>query len=172
MRTTRDPRGAAGSTGRFFLDHSTTGAARLVHDSAARFDTLSIQLAKQLFRLTGIAREDRAKRDEWVRWGFRLYGAPALIILSVEASLPERLAFFDCGALAQTICLTALKFGLGTCISGQGVAFPEIVQKFTGLRPSQRLIISIVTGYPDWKHPANKLESRREAIDNVVRWCG
>ncbi|MDY6843820.1 MAG: nitroreductase family protein, partial [Thermodesulfobacteriota bacterium] len=37
------------------------------------------------------------------------------------------------GSIAQTICLAALAHGLGTCIQGQGVMYPEVVRKYTGI---------------------------------------
>jgi len=78
----------------------------------------------------------------------------------------------DIGALMQTICLAALHHGLGTCIEDQGTMFPDVVRKFTGMPDSKRIVISIAIGYPDWDFPANKLESRREPLENVVTWCG
>ena len=78
----------------------------------------------------------------------------------------------DIGTIIQTICLTALNYSLGTCVEDQGIAFPEVVRKFTGIPQSKRLMICIAIGYPDWDFPANKLESTREPLENVVTWCG
>ncbi len=78
----------------------------------------------------------------------------------------------DIGAILQTICLTALNYGLSTCIEDQGVMFPRVVREHTGIPESSRILISIAIGYPDWDFPANKLESARESLDNVVTWYG
>lgn len=130
-----------------------------------------VELAIELFGLMGITREDRKMRDEWLKRGFRFFDAPAAIFISTDNELGESSSFFDCGALTQTICLAALSFGLGTCIVGQGVMFPEVVRSFTGIPASQRLVIGIALGYPDRDFPANKLRSKREPIDNTVSWC-
>ncbi len=129
-----------------------------------------VELGVQLFTLMGIGRDDKEKREDWVKRGLRLFDAPAAIYLSADSSLGETLCYFDCGALAQTICLTALSYGLDTCIMGQGITFPKVVRKFTGIPESERLIISIAIGYPDWDFPANKLESKREPIENIARF--
>jgi nitroreductase len=130
-----------------------------------------VKLAIELFGLMGISREDRKGRDEWLKRGFRFFDAPAAIIISADKELGESSSFFDCGALTQTICLAALSFGLGTCIVGQGVMFPEVVRSFTGIPSSQRLVIGIALGYPDRDFPANKLISQREPVDDTVSWC-
>jgi nitroreductase len=131
-----------------------------------------VDLAVQLFQLMGIAREDKEKRAEWMQRGFRFFDAPAAIILSVDRALHEWWPLFDIGSISQTICLAALNYGLGTCIEGQGVMYPEVVRKYTGMPESKRIIICIAIGYPDWDFPANKVESKREPVESITTWCG
>ena len=131
-----------------------------------------VDLAIQIFQLMGIAREDKEKRAEWMQRGFRFFDAPAAIILSVDRSLDESPPLFDIGAISQTICLAALNYGLGTCIEDQGIMFPEVVRKYTGIPESKRIIVSIAIGYPDWGFPANKLESKREPVESITTWLG
>ena len=130
-----------------------------------------IALAIQLFKLMDIAREDKEKRTEWMKRGFRFFEAPAAIIISVDRSLSER-AQFDIGAITQTIALVALDYGLGTCIQGQGLLYPDVMREFTGIPESKRMIICLTIGYPDWDFPANKIQSEREPIANITAWCG
>ena len=131
-----------------------------------------VDLAIEIFQLMGIAREDKAKRAEWIQRGFRFFDAPAAIILYADKSLGESGPLMDIGSLSQTICLAALNYGLGTCIEGQGVMFPDVVRKHTGIPESKRIIICIAIGYPDWDFPANKLETKREPMENIATWCG
>jgi len=131
-----------------------------------------VDLAVDIFRLMGIAREDGAKRMEWMQRGFRFFDAPAAVIISADRSIEGSLWVFDLGAVAQTICLAALDRGLGTCIEGQGVMFPRVIRKHTGIPESKNIIMSIAIGYPDWEFPANRLESGREPLDNITSWHG
>ena len=131
-----------------------------------------VGLAIELFKLMGIAREDKVKRAEWMQRGFRFFDAPAALFLSIDKSLGEFMPLMDIGSIMQTICLTALHYGLGTCIEDQGIIFPEVVRKFTDIPETKRIIICIAIGYPDWDFPANKVESAREPLDNIVTWCG
>ena len=131
-----------------------------------------VDLAVQLFQLMGIAREDKEKRNEWMKRGLRSFDAPVAIIISVDRSLGEWRPQFDVGAITQTICLTALKYGLGTCMQNQGIFWPDEVRRITGLPESKRMLICISLGYPDWDFPANRGETEREPVDNITTWCG
>jgi len=130
-----------------------------------------VSIGIQLFQLMNIAREDREKRMEWMKRGFRFFDAPAAIILSIDESLDD-VAQFDLGAIAQTIALTALNHGLGTCIQGQGLMYSDVIRKFAGIPESKRISICLTIGYPDWDFPANKVQSEREPVDNIITWCG
>jgi nitroreductase len=129
-----------------------------------------IEVAVQIFKLMGIAREDMEKRAEWLGRGQRYYDAPAVFFISIDNSLQER-TLLDIGALAQTICLIALNYSLGTCIDDQGIPPAEVVKKFTSIPQSKRIAMCIAVGYPDWDFPANRLESTREPLENVTTWC-
>ncbi|MFC2035806.1 nitroreductase [Chloroflexota bacterium] len=131
-----------------------------------------VDLAINIFNLMGITREDGEKRAAWMQRGLCFFDAPATIILSMDKSLNESIFnILDIGAIAQTICLTALNYGLGTCIEDQGIMFSEVVRRFTGIPESKLMIVCIAIGYPDWDFPANKLETVREPLENIVTWC-
>ncbi|MDY6893202.1 MAG: nitroreductase [Chloroflexota bacterium] len=136
------------------------------------FKQRQVDLAVEIFQLLGIAREDKEKRAEWMQKGFRFFDAPAAIIVSVDRSLDLSRPLNDIGAIVQTICLTAMNHGLGTCITGQGIMFPEVVRKHTGIPDSKLTILSIAIGYPDWDFPANKLITSREPLESNTTWHG
>ncbi len=131
-----------------------------------------VELTKQLFQLVEIPRDDKEKRNQWLERGFRFFDAPVAIIVSVDRLLSEMGPLIDIGAVMQTICLTALNYGLGTCIEYQGVMYPEVLRHYAGIPESKRVLASIAIGFPDWDFPANKLESNRELVDNITTWCG
>jgi nitroreductase len=131
-----------------------------------------VNLAKQLFRLMDISREDKEKRAKWMERGFRYFDAPAAIIVSTDRCLSESGPLLDIGAVIQTICLTALHFALGTCIEDQGTMYPEVLKKYAHIPESKRIIAAIAIGYPDWDFPANKVETEREPIQNITTWLG
>jgi nitroreductase len=131
-----------------------------------------VNLAKQLFQLMDIPREDKEKRVKWLERGFRYFDAPAAIIISTDRCLTESGPLLDIGTVMQTICLTALHFGLGTCIEVQGTMYPKVLREYAHIPESKRIIMAIAIGYPDWDFPANKVESEREPIKNATTWLG
>ncbi len=131
-----------------------------------------VEIAKQIFKLMEIPKEDKEKRARWMERGFRYFNAPAAIIISVDRLVHYPRPLFDIGAVTQNICLAALKYGLGTCISNQGVTYPEVLNKFAGIPASKRIKISIAIGYPNYDFPANKVVSTREPVENITTWCG
>ena len=132
----------------------------------------NVAVAIQLFKLMGIEREDREKRADWWQRGFRYFDAPVAIIISVDSNLSVTQTQFDIGLISQTICLAALHYGLGTCIVRQGVDYPDVIRKFTGIPDSKIITIAIALGYPDWDYPANQMQTPREPIDNITTWHG
>jgi len=131
-----------------------------------------VNLAKQLFQLMDIPREDKEKRLKWLERGFRYFDAPAAVIIFTDRCLTESGPLLDLGAVIQTICLTALHFGLGTCIEVQGTMYPKVLREYAHIPESKRIIMAIAIGYPDWDFPANKVESEREPIKNFTTWLG
>lgn len=131
-----------------------------------------VNLAKQIFQLMDIKREDADKRSQWLEKGFKFFNAPAVIVVCVDRILAAGTPIFDIGAVTQNICLTALHFGLGTCIEDQGVMYPEVLRKFCDIPETKQIIITIAIGYPNWDFPANQLETSRESVDTLTTWCG
>jgi nitroreductase len=131
-----------------------------------------IELAKGLFKLMDIPRENKQKRAEWMERGFRFFDAPVGILLLTDKSLSESGPVLDVGAAMQNICLAALNFGLGTCIEDQSVLYPEVLREIADIPENKRIIIAIALGYPDWDFPANQLSIGRESLDNNTRWIG
>jgi nitroreductase len=129
-----------------------------------------IALARRLFKVMDIPREDKEKRDWWLERGFRFFDAPVAVIIVTDKTLSEAGPLLDIGAVMQNICLAALQWGLGTCIEDQGVLYPEVVRAHTGIPASKRLIIAIAMGYPDPDFPANSIRSEREPADNLTTW--
>jgi len=136
------------------------------------FRKRQVDLAVQLFKLMGIAREDRDKRVDWMKRGLRFFDAPVGLILTADQSLNLRTAASDMGGLAQTICLLAVKYGLGTCIIAQGITYPDVVRRHAGIPESKELLLGLALGYPDGDFPANKVQSEREPLDVNTTWLG
>lgn len=136
------------------------------------YHTRRTDIGKRLLTAMGIAREDRERRDWWLERGFRFFGAPVAIILCMDTALDETSYRLDMGCVTQNICLSAMEFGLGTCVEYQAVAYEQGLRKYLNIPKNKRLVCGIAIGYPDPDFPANHVVSPRENIENITTWCG
>jgi nitroreductase len=153
----------------------TAEEASFVHnrrEEGSVYRKRQVEIAKRLFKLMDIGREDKDKRNQWMLRGFRYFDAPCALIISMDTSLPETWTYFDIGLVTQNFCLAALEKGVYTCIEKQGVTFKGILREFAGIPDNKQPVISIAVGYPDWDFPANNVESPREDLDNFTTWSG
>ena len=130
------------------------------------------EVGKKIFELMDIPREDKAKRNSWILRGFRFFDAPAAFLLAADESLDPTRAASDIGGIAQTICLVALQYGLGTCIASQGVLYADIIKQYTKIPNTKKIYWCITIGYPDWDFPANKVRTDREPLQANTTWLG
>jgi nitroreductase len=132
-----------------------------------------VEIAVQLFGAMGIARDDKARREDWVLRGFRQFDAPVSLVLTYDRVLdPGATQHFDLGALSYGICLAAWNRGLGTVINGQGITRSDIVREIAGIPDDEAIMTCIAMGWPDDDFSANGVKSKREAVDSFVRFIG
>lgn len=131
-----------------------------------------VDIGKRLFKALEIRREDKDKRIEWVKRGFRYFDAPAAIILVGDKSRTIEGVYLDAGLVIQSICLAAVDLGLGTCIENQGITYSDVIRDIIQIPDDKRLLAAIAIGYPDWQLPVNQVVSPREDVESVVTWCG
>src|SRR4030042_3138793 len=80
-----------------------------------------------------------AKQLEHREHMLRFFDAPSAIIVCADDRGPSSIV--SIGAVAQTICLAALTYGLGTCIMGIPVLWPEIFRELLDI-PKDRAIVT------------------------------
>lgn len=99
----------------------------------------------------------------------RFFGAPTAFILYVNKEISPR-SFMGIGMFTQTVALTALKYGLGTCIMSMVTYWPEIYRDLH-IVPEDRIInLGIAIGYPDMESEVNSFPRKREPLESFVHW--
>jgi nitroreductase len=111
-----------------------------------------------------------AKQLEHREHMLRFFDAPSVIVICADDRGPNSIV--SIGAVAQTICLAALTYDLGTCIMGIPVLWPEIFRELLDIPKDRAIVTSIAIGYPDLEAPINTFPRPREALDNLVEWHG
>lgn len=132
-----------------------------------------IEIAKQLFAAMDIARDDKAKRQDWVLRGFRQFDAPVSVVITYDRSIHGGdIAPFDCGAVANAVVNAAWSRGLGCVINSQGIMQSPVVREHAGIPDDQVIMICIAMGYPDDAFPANAVVSLRKSVDEATNFVG
>ena len=132
-----------------------------------------VGVAKQLFAAMGIAREDKARRDDWVLRGFRQFGAPVCVIIAYDRDLADSDdTAFDCGAVATALVNAAWSRGLGCVINSQGIMQSPVVREHAGIADDHVIMKSIALGWPDETFPANAVVSTRRDVDEAAVFIG
>jgi len=132
-----------------------------------------IEIAKQLFAAMGIAREDKAARQEWVLRGFRQFDAPVSIVVTYDRAIHGGdIGPFDCGAVTNALVNAAWSRGLGCVINSQGIMQSPVVREHAGIPDDQVIMICVALGWPSDDFPANAVVSRRKSVDEAAVFVG
>ena len=132
-----------------------------------------IGVAKQLFSVMGIAREDKEARQDWVLRGFRQFDAPVCVIVTYDRELADSDdTAFDCGAVTTALVNAAWSRGLGAVINSQGIMQSPVVREHAGIADDQVIMKAIALGWPDESFPANTVVSERKSVDQAATFVG
>ncbi|MEE2878972.1 MAG: nitroreductase [Pseudomonadota bacterium] len=132
-----------------------------------------IEIAKQLFGVMGIAREDKKARTDWVLRGFRQFDAPVSIVVTYDKSIyGSDVAPFDCGGVVNSIVNTAWDKGLGCVINSQGIMQSPVVREHAKIPDDQVIQTCVAMGWPDPDFPANAVVSHRKPVDEAATFIG
>ncbi|WP_375287971.1 nitroreductase [Sphingomonas sp.] len=132
-----------------------------------------VGVAKQLFGAMGIARDDAARRHDWVLRGFRQFDAPVCVIITYDRVLDgSDDTPFDCGAVTNALVNAAWSRGLGAVINSQGIMQSPVVREHAGIPDDQVIMKAIALGWPDESFPANAVVSERKPLEEAAVFVG
>ena len=119
-----------------------------------------------LYAALGIARDDRARRNEQMARNFRSFGAPVVIFVFAHGALGVY-GVADTGAFVQSLALSAHDRGLGTCIQGALATWAGPVRaRFAVPRP-YKLLCGVALGYPA-DDPVNRYRPERLPVAELL----
>ncbi|MDO8490436.1 MAG: nitroreductase [Dehalococcoidia bacterium] len=125
----------------------------------------------KMYDALGISRNEPEKRLFWFMKMDRFLEAPNLILLSVEKALAPWV-IMDAGMIMDAIMLLAHSRGLGTCVMGRAVQYPDVLRQRLHIPENKLIVIGIAIGYPDFDAAVNKFRSDREPLETFVSWHG
>jgi nitroreductase len=146
------------------LGHSTSGKGW-----PPELDERAKDHGARRFAALGIERGDVARRREFSLGNQRFYGAPCVLYISIDKPMIHW-SLFDAGLFAQSICLAAHSFGLGTCLQASVASYPDAVRQLLGIPDNRLIVIGIALGLPDQEAAVNSYHSTRIGPKEFASW--
>jgi len=125
--------------------------------------------AQALYDAVGIAREDKARRQEQFMRNFTFFDAPHVAFLFLPEPFGLREAA-DLGMYAQTLMLAMSAHGLGSCPQTALSFEADVIGELLGVDASNKLLFGISFGVPDPDAPVNQCVTDRASLPDCVHF--
>ncbi|MEG3639567.1 nitroreductase [Magnetococcus sp. PR-3] len=120
-----------------------------------------------LYQALEIGREDKDKqRDAW-RANYRFFDAPVSVFMFMDKNMGQG-SWIDMGMFWQSLMLTAMAHGLGTCPMASVADYPDLVRSQIGYDENMILLGGLALGYPDEEAAVNQYRTTREPISHFA----
>jgi nitroreductase len=123
--------------------------------------------ANQLYSSMGIAREDKAARNEAFMRNFSFFDAPHVVFLFLDESFGIREAA-DVGMYAQNLMLSMAAYDVACCPQTALGFHADIVRELLNLPSTMKLLFGISFGYEDKNNAANNTRVGRADLAQTV----
>ncbi len=129
------------------------------------------KVAKDMYALVGIERDDNAARARQMGLNFSFFGAPVGMFISIDRSmgLPQ---FADLGIFLQSVMLLAREHGLHTCPQEAWSLWGKSIREFTNIGEDQLIFCGLALGYADSDAVINELFTERAPVDEFAEFRG
>jgi nitroreductase len=129
------------------------------------------QVAKDMYALVGIERDDSAARAKQMGLNFQFFGAPVGLFISLDRTMgPPQ--FSDLGIFLQSIMLLAREKGLHTCPQEAWSLWGKSIREFTGIPETDLVFCGMSLGYADPDAVINELYTDRASVDEFATFQG
>jgi nitroreductase len=123
--------------------------------------------AQALYDAAGIAREDKARRQEQFMRNFTFFDAPHAAFLFLPEPFGLREAA-DLGMYAQTLMLSMTAHGMGSCPQTALSFEADVIRELLGVDAGNKLLFGISFGTPDMDAPVNRCATDRAGLGDCV----
>ncbi|MEE4246482.1 MAG: nitroreductase [Kangiellaceae bacterium] len=131
------------------------------------FQERRIHTGKGLYDIWGIERGDKKGRDVALAKNFTFFDAPVAIFVFVHPGM-KFTALVDAGIMMQSLMLSAVDKGLGTCPQGALGMWRSPLEKHFDIPDGYKLVCGLALGYPVEDDPVNKYRPEKISLDELV----
>jgi len=141
------------------------------HDLWEPYKARRAQVAKDMYALVGIPRDDNEARQRQMARNFEFFGAPVGMFISIEKGMgPPQ--FADLGIFLQSIMLVAREYGLHTCPQEAWSLWGKSVREFTGIPKQDLVFCGIALGHAEPDARINQLQTDRSPVEQFATFRG
>ena len=130
-----------------------------------------VSAARALYDSIGIARDDRAGRDQQFERNFRFFDAPMALVVTIERGLGSG-SFMDLGMALYGLLLAAQSRGLASCAIGALASYPGLVRSHVGLAADSHIVCGVAIGFADAAAVVNQTRTSRIDVDSFFKVVG
>lgn len=117
-----------------------------------------------MYKTLGITREDKERQIAQWKANYRAFDAPYVIYFFIDKSL-EKGSYIDYGMFLQSLMLSAVEHGLGTCPQAAHAEYPKTIKKALDISNDKILLGGIALGYEDENALINSYRTNRVDIE-------
>lgn len=140
-------------------------------DLSEPYRTWRGEVAREMYELVGIARDDKAARARQMGRNFEFFGAPVGMILTIDRQMgPPQ--FCDLGLFLGSLMLLAREAGLHTCPQEAWSLWGATIREVVGVPESELVFCGLALGTADPDAPINALRTDRNPLDGFARFDG
>jgi nitroreductase len=134
------------------------------------YDARRQEIGEDIYRVLGIAREDKqGRRGQFAKNG-QLFDAPVGLFTYVDRSLSYG-QWMDAGMFLQSVMLLCESHGLATCAQGYWTFFHSNVRRVTNAPDDLILACGMAVGYEDTAAPINSVRASRANLSEYAHFC-
>ena len=128
------------------------------------FDARRFAIGEDIYRVLGIAREDKAGRRAQFAKNALMFNAPVGVFAYIDRSLSYG-QWMDLGMFLQSLMLLCEDHGLASCAQGYWTFFHDNVRAATCAPDDLMLACGLAIGFEDADAPINRVHSARATLD-------
>lgn len=107
--------------------------------------------------------------NEFIKRCISYFDAPAVAVICARTPVSQYNTE-DVGMFAQTLCLAAHAYGLGSCILGYPLLVSGAIRETLAIPEEQELMLTVSLGYPAEGQPMAEFRSTRAPLDENVHF--
>jgi nitroreductase len=135
------------------------------------YRTRRFKVGEDMYKLLGIAREDKPARYAQFARNIEFFGAPVGLFFVIEKAMGHS-QWAHLGMLLQSVCLVAQERGLATCMQEAWAPFRTQLARHFELSDKEVVYCGMALGYADKSAPVNTLRSDRITVDELATFKG